>query len=255
MIESSQADSVLTLKFSRPPSNALTRKMLSDLRRALDSASRDADVRCVVLGTALEKYFSSGLDLDDIFAPGQSDRSAVFLELLDTHRLLARFPKPTLAAIRGTAMLGGWILAMACDFRLLARETGRIALSEIRFGLTPTEFLLRRLRAIGADAVLVKELVLKGRTLKAEEAEAGGFVDRLVASDDMDAETAAEARKLSKMAPQAYASIKRSWADSAGAEDEELWTQSRAEFTRLISGEEAKEGLAAMKEKRRARWE
>jgi enoyl-CoA hydratase/carnithine racemase len=255
MIEVARDGAVLTLHLNRPPANALTRKMLESLRRELDTAARDKDVRCVYIASRLPKYFSSGLELADVFAPPLDDRSGVFLELLDTHRQLARLGKPTIAALSGYAMLGGWILAMACDFRWLAAETGRVALSEIRFGLTPTEFLLRRLRAMGADMALTKDLVLKGRTLKAPEALAGRFVDRLIPAKELEQATLSEAHKLARLAPEAFASIKKSLADSADAESEDLWQRSRAEFTRLLAGDEAREGLAAMQEKRRARWE
>lgn len=255
MIEVEDEGGVRCLRLNHPPSNSLTPAMLARISSAVAEAGRSRSIRVILLSSRLPKYFSSGLDLDEVFRPPPERRAEVFLQLLETHRELAAFPGPSLAALNGYAMLGGWILAMACDFRWMAEENGRFALSEIRFGLSPTEFLLRRLRAMEADPLLVKDLVLRGKTLKAVDALRGRFVDRLLPESVLDEESRREAGRLAKLPPEAYASIKRALAASAGADDADMFARSRCEFGRLLAGEEAQEGLAAMREKRRARWE
>jgi enoyl-CoA hydratase/carnithine racemase len=254
MIEKDDTEGVRILRLNRPPANTLTPDMLRQIRENVDSARTDPHVRCILLTSALPKYFSAGLDIEAIFAASEESRIDFFIGLLETHRVLAAYPGPTIASIGGYAMLGGWILAMACDFRWMAEESGRFALSEIRYGLTPTEFLIRRLRVMGADQVLTRQLVLKGKTLKADEAFSGRFVDRLVATADLDAQVLQEAKKLAKLPPRAYASIKASFAKSV-AHDDGLWERSMKDFREIFEGPEARIGLAAMREKKTPRWE
>ncbi len=253
MIEVEDSEGVRCVRLNRPPSNSLTPEMLRNIRIAVETAGQDG-IRCILLASRIKKYFSAGLDLDALFAPPKEKRIEIFLDLLDTHRTLALYPGPTIAGIGGYAMLGGWILAMACDFRWMAEETGRFALSEIRFGLSPTEFLLRRLRVMGADIVLSKQLVLRGKTLKAADGLKGGFVDRLVPAAELEEAVLQEARRLAKSPPTAYAAVKRSLIDSAGLADG-LWERSIADFKKIFNGAEAQEGLLAMKEKRTPRWD
>jgi enoyl-CoA hydratase len=142
---------------------------------------------------------------------------------------------------------------MACDFRIMARENGRIALSEIRYGLTPTALLSGRLREISSDPSLVKEMLLRGKTLKAEEALSGRFVDRLVSLENLNEETLREARLLCRQAPSAYAAVKK--AMRAWNLEERLWKESLEDFKMQFETPEATEGVAAMRDKRRPRWE
>lgn len=250
MIAVTQVERVRVLRLERPPSNELDLSLLARLRAEARAAAEDPGTRCLVLASALPKYFSSGLDVAEMARLPAGDEAKLFLSLLDTYRELRRLPKPTLAAIGGSAVLGGWIIAMACDVRLMTPE-GRVALSEIRYGLTPSSLLVQRALSLGGDARAVKDLVLRGRALRADEAAAAGLVDRVVAAEVLEAESLKEARALARMAPAAYASVKRSlW-----PEDEALWQKSLAEFRETLAGEEAREGLAALKEKRRPRWE
>lgn len=247
-------EGVRTLWFDRPPANLITVPMLEAVQKAVIDAEKAPGVRSLLFASTLPKYFCAGIDLECLFQRPKDERIETFILLLETHRKISRFSGPTIAAIGGKALLGGWILAMACDFRWMAEENGRFALSEVKLGLSPTEVLIRRLNAIGADGSLIRELVLKGKTLKAADGLRGGCVDKLLPGAELNEAAASEARRLAKMAPQAYASIKRSIA-AVGGDEEEVWSRSLAEFRRLFSGDEVAEGLAAMNEKRKPRWE
>src|SRR2546428_13404584 len=112
---------VRLLTLDRPPANAITAELLTDLSSALDAASEDNAVRDVVL-TGAGRFFSAGLDLrggidfQAMAAPaaGIDPFSALRSCLL---RFL-RFPKPTVAMLQGHAIAGGLILVLACDYRL-----------------------------------------------------------------------------------------------------------------------------------------
>ena len=213
----------------------------------------DPKVRALVLGSGLPKYFSSGLDLSEIMALPEEQRPRAFEALLACYRALLLAPKPVVGALSGAAILGGWIVAMGCDWRVMAEESGKVALSEIRLGLTPTPALVTRLSALSNDQRVVKEMVLRGKTLRAAEALAAGLVDEVVPEAEVPERALALAKRLAKSAPAAFASLKKGL--NAPFLDEALWSRSMAEFGALIAGAEAREGMAAMRDKRRPRWE
>lgn len=255
MVIKEEAENVRILRLANPPANVLNLSLLETLRREVAEAATDPRVRCLVLASSYPRYFSTGLDLQEMTSLPEPRRTEPFLALFETYRALRDLPKPTLAVIGGSALLGGWILAMACDWRLLSEENGKISLSEIRFGLSPTAALLGRLREISSSPTLVKEMVLRGRTLRASEALSGGFVDRLVPSELLQEEALREARALSKQSAPAYAAVKRALCWRTPGEEAALWHESREDFSALFRTAEAQEGVAAMREKRRPRWE
>lgn len=245
--------SVRLLFMDRAPANSLSGVLLEALRAELGKAELDASVRAVVLGTRQPKYFSSGLDLDDLFSPEPGARSGLFKKLIAAHRAFADFPKPAVAAIEGYALLGGYILSLGCDYRFIARENGRVALSEVRLGLTPTQALIRLVASLSSRPGLVKDLVLGGRTLKAEEAYEAGLVDRVYGAAEVLEASVKEAERLAKLPPKAFASVKRSYHRTLLPP--EVWDEAMAEFQELLAGGEAEEGLSAIREKRKPRWE
>jgi enoyl-CoA hydratase len=245
--------SVRVLSLTRPPGNTLGLAVLSELRAGIEAAAVAPKVRALVLASGLPKYFSSGLDLSEIMALPEAERPRAFEALLACYRALLEAPKPVVGALSGAAILGGWIVAMGCDWRVMAEESGKVALSEIRLGLTPTPALVTRLSALSSDQRVVKEMVLRGKTLRAAEALAAGLVDEVVPEAEVLERSLALAKRLAKSAPAAFASLKKGL--NAPFLDEALWSRSMAEFGVLISGVEAREGMAAMRDKRRPRWE
>ncbi|MFC1679836.1 enoyl-CoA hydratase/isomerase family protein [Elusimicrobiota bacterium] len=255
MIKTTDDAGIRSILMERPPSNVLSLDLMGALSEAFKDAAGDPGVRCVLLGSALPKYFSAGLDLDEIMSLPQKRRLEPFRTVFSVHRQLAGLPKPTIAVIDGTALLGGWIVAMGCDFRWMCSEKGRIALSEVRLGLSPTSPLISRLCAMSKDPTLVKELVLQGRTLKSEQALRGGFVDRLAPSAELMSEAMREARSLAKLAPKAYAAVKRDLNAANGLDDDSVWDKALEGFRGLLDADEAREGLTAQHEKRKPRWD
>ncbi|MDD5303395.1 MAG: enoyl-CoA hydratase/isomerase family protein [Elusimicrobia bacterium] len=252
-ISARDVESVRVLTLTRAPGNTLGLSVLASLRSEIDRASGDARVRAVVLASGLPKYFSSGLDLAEIMALPEDKRPQAFEALLHCYRALLCVPKPVVGALSGAAILGGWIIAMGCDWRIMASESGKAALSEIRLGLTPTPALVARLSALACDQRVVKEMVLRGKTLRSGEALEAGLVDEVVPEAEVLERSLALAKRLAKSAPAAFASLKKGL--NAPFLEEELWRRSLSEFAVLMAGGEAREGMAAMRDKRRPRWE
>jgi enoyl-CoA hydratase/carnithine racemase len=244
VISVEQLERVRLIRLNRPPANLMTLDVLRRLREEAVSAGKDAGTRAVVVASDLPKYFSAGLDL----SAGHS--LELFSGLLEMYRAWLELPKPTVAAINGTAILGGWILSMAMDYRYMTPD-GKIALSESRYGISPTKLLITRALELSGDPRTVKELVYRGRTLRAQEAYEARLVDELVPESELRERALKEARQLAKMAPRASASVKKALRRDISA----IWQESLDDFRALYDSDEGREGLASLIEKRRPRWE
>lgn len=244
---------VRVVVLTRPPGNTLSLAALTALRAEIELAAGEPRVRAIVLASGVPKYFSSGLDIAQLMTLPEDERPRTFEALLACYRALLSAPKPVVGSLSGAAILGGWILAMGCDWRIMAEESGKAALSEIRLGLTPTPALVTRLSALAVDPRVVKEMVLRGKTLRSAEAHAAGLVDEVVPESEVFERSLTLAKRLAKSAPAAFASLKKGL--NAPFLDEELWRRAMSEFGILFSGPEAREGMAAMRDKRRPRWE
>lgn len=253
MIKARDEGSVRVVTLTRPPGNTLSLDALAGLRAEVARACADGKVRALVLASGVPKYFSSGLDIQQIMSLPEARHPEAFTGLLSLYRELLACPKPVVGSLSGAAILGGWIIAMGCDWRVMAEESGKAALSEIRLGLSPSPALVGRLAALANDHRVVKEMVLRGKTLRAPEAFAAGLVDELAPEAQVFERSLALARKLAKSAPAAFAALKKGL--NREFLSEELWSRSLSEFNILIAGPEAKEGMAAMRDKRRPRWE
>ncbi len=250
MIVREDRERVRFLGLERAPSNVLNVELLAAIRREALEAEKDPAVRAVVFHSRLPRYFSTGIDLAELTSLPPERQGEPFEALLGTYRTILRLSKPTVGALNGSAILGGWILAMACDFRLLS-DDGKVALSEIRFGLSPTSLLIERMRRLSGDAGAVKELVLRGKTLRAQEALAAGFVDAVHPAEFLLGEAERLARSLAKLSPKGYASVK----GSLNGDDTALWEKSLSDFRELFKDPMTREGIEAMRDKRRPRWE
>src|SRR5438128_12440275 len=125
------------LTLDRPPANAITPALMNDLSGALDAVRDDDTVRAVVF-TGEGRFFSAGLDLrggiDFQALSSTGTPTDPFLPLRDCLLNFLRFPKPSVAMLRGHAIAGGLILLLACDYRLGLEGDYRIGLNEVAIG-------------------------------------------------------------------------------------------------------------------------
>ena len=176
---------VLTL--NRPAQlNALSRALMTELAAAIDACAANPAVRVLIL-TGAGRAFCAGLDLKEIGAGqgslGAGGKRTDDLSAGDPVAALARFRGPVIGAINGLAVTGGFELALACDV-LIAAHTARFADTHARIGVAPGWGLSQKLsRAIGPYRA--REVSLSGNWVSAEQAAAWGFVNRVVAADEL----------------------------------------------------------------------
>ena len=244
---------VATITINRPERrNAMSWSVVRELRDRVADAKADDDVRVVVLTGAGERAFCAGADLDTMAAgstfldlhEGRGGLAELFLELYD-------LGKPTIARVRGFALAGGFGLALACDF-VIASDDAQFGTPEINVGLWPYMITVPLVRSMPPKKVL--ELMLTGRRVDAAEAERIGFLNRVVAIDELDAAVAELASSLASKSP-AVMKLGRDafyavW--DRAAEDALAYLHPMLTITTLT--EDAQEGIAAFAEKREPRW-
>jgi len=156
--------------------NAMNRRVMEDLRAALDEFREDDGVGVVVLTGAGEKAFVAGADIGELRERTARDGLAARMQRL--YDEIEGYEKPTVAAVNGYALGGGLELAMACDIRI-ASENARFGLPETALSIIPGAGGTQRLaRLVGKGRAL--EMILTGRAVDAEEARAIGLVTKVV---------------------------------------------------------------------------
>jgi len=205
------ADGVATITLNRPDKlNALTFDSYADLRDLLAELPHRGDARVLVI-TGTGRGFCSGGDVEEIIGPLTRMEPA---ELLDFTRMtgavvkaLRECPLPVIAAVNGIAAGAGSVIALAADFRLLARSA-KFAFLFTRVGLAGADmgsaYLLPRIVGLGRAT----ELLMLGDKVGAEDAYRIGLATQVVDDDELPAAAAALARRLADGPALAFSTTK-----------------------------------------------
>jgi enoyl-CoA hydratase len=188
------ADGVATLTLNRPEKrNALSIALRDAISDTLHDWQDEPSVRVVVL-TGSPPVFSAGFDLAEFQDPALA--RAIRHSSARYHRTVWSFPKPTVAAVNGHALGGGFDLATLCDLRIASTEV-TFGHPEVKFGAPP---LFTPLRWLVGDGI-ARDLCLTGRRIDAAESLRTGLVSRIVAPDTVVDEARSVALQIAE-APQ-----------------------------------------------------
>jgi enoyl-CoA hydratase/carnithine racemase len=194
-----------TVTLASPPLNLIGQQLISDLLVALDQVEAADGLRALVLRGA-GNVFSAGADVA-LFAgmTAQQLRPLIgsFLEL--GHRI-ERLPFPTLAAVHGTCMAGGFELALFCDL-IWAAEGTMMGLPETRLGIVPLAGGIERI-ASRAGLGRARSVTMGGQLHTAAEFAAWGVIDRVLASDELHVAAVKFAGQLAAGPTRAFAVVK-----------------------------------------------
>jgi enoyl-CoA hydratase len=244
---------VARITLNRPEKmNALNEDVRQGLMTVLDRLALDDAVKVAVLHGAGDRAFVAGADVTEFAGRTPEEQRRVYRRRR-VYDALADFPKPVVCAVHGHCLGGGSELALACDVRV-ADRTARFAQAEIRLGIIPGAGGTQRLARLVGHGQAAR-IALTGDAIDAEEAHRIGLVEVLV---DEGAHLEAALRLAGRMArwsPVALRLVKQSLGQaletplSAGLElEKEL-------FLAAFASDEARAGLTAFVEKRRARVE
>lgn len=194
-------DQIARVSLNRPQyRNAQSRRLLEEMDDAFSRAAEDKDVRAIVLRGEGE-HFSAGHDL------GTPEQTADRQERPDEPGVRGRFkrgydlyvemslrwrdiPKPTIAAVQGYCIFGGWMIASAMDL-IFAAEDAMFLASAFQYFTPPWDLGIRK----------TKELLFESRFLTARQALDWGLVNRVYPRDQLDAKTMAYARRVAENDP------------------------------------------------------
>ena len=242
-------DHVTTIKLNRPDAmNALNAKLLEELVSALNEASSNEKVRCIII-TGSEKAFAAGADINEM-----AERT--FLEVYKNDFLateseaFAKCRKPIIAAVAGYALGGGCEIAMMCDF-IIAADNAKFGQPEINLGVIAGLGGTQRLtRLVGKSKSM--EMHLTGRFMEADEAERSGLVSRVVPAKNLMEVAQSTAQKISEKSQLAVIAAKESVNRSYETPLQEGLLYERRLFHSLFATHDQSEGMAAFIEKREA---
>lgn len=173
---------IATIRLDRPKMNAISSQVCAELQTAAAEIQERDDIRAVILYGG-ERVFAAGADILEMQALSYAEMLDWGKGLQDVLSVLARIPKPMVAAITGYALGGGFELALTADFRILG-ERAQVGFPEITLGVIPGGGGTQRLTRLVGPAK-AKGLIFTGRFVKADEALALGIADQVVPDADV----------------------------------------------------------------------
>jgi enoyl-CoA hydratase/carnithine racemase len=218
------------------------------LDTALDSAAADSTVRVVVLGGAGGRSFVAGADIAEYAGGHDAAFAAYQFESRRVFDKLEALPKPTIAAIGGYALGGGFEIALCCDIMICTRSA-RLGLPEGRLGLSPGGGGTQRLtRAVGRH--IAADIMLAGWRITGERAYQLGLAAELCADEALEETVMVRANAMLKLAPGAQAEMKRLIRQGYDAPLPIAQSLEQEVLFRLYRSRDGQEGIDAFLEKR-----
>ena len=247
----SELPGVALLTLQRPEAlNALSFALLDELASVLETLDADPACRAIVVTGSGERAFAAGADIVEL----KPQTSSTLTEggAFDAWDRIAATGLPVIAAVRGFALGGGCELAMSCDM-IVAAEDAAFGQPEIRLGVMPGAGGTQRLtRAIGKARAM--EVILTGRTISANEADAHGLITRIVPGPATVDAALELAGRIATMPPLAVRAAKAAILDAEEISLRDGLARERATFFGLFDTDDQAEGMAAFTEKRPPVW-
>jgi methylglutaconyl-CoA hydratase len=233
--------------------NALSRGLIAALAAAFEKARDDPAARCVIL-TGAGPVFCAGMDLaelsESLHLP--KEQTPVWddaLRLAKLYDLIYTLPKPTVAAVNGSALAGGAGLVTVCDLAATV-PAAKFGYPEVRRGLVAAMVMPHLLRHVGERTA--RYLLLTGEAIDAAEAHRCGLVNEVVAADGLMERAMGWARSLAEGGPNALARTKallRQFSRQAVSVEEAAQGSAAPRLT-----EECQQGLRAFFAKQPVPW-
>jgi len=258
LIDYRAQDGIAFLTLNDPPANTYTYEMMQALDAAILTARMDESVQVIVLTGNGEKFFCAGANISMLAGVTPTFKYYFCLHANETLNRLEQTPKLVIAAINGHCVGGGLEVAMAADIRIARRSAGKMGLPEVSLGVLPGTGGTQRLaRIVGKSKAI--ELMATGELFSFERGLELGLVNQV-----LDAETGEQfvqqatdyARQFTtpNKAAGAVGRIKRSVQTGAEIPFESALALERELQQQLFQAEDAKEGLDAYVNKRKARF-
>ncbi len=246
---------IALFELNNPPANVYNHEVIRELDEAILKARFDESVHLFIITGKGDKFFCAGADINVLQGKSSAYRYHFALHANETFMRLESTPKLVIAAINGHCLGGGLELAMACDIRIVKKGGGKIGLPEVNLGVLPGTGGTQRLpRIIGRAKAL--ELMAKGESQNLEEALSLGLVNHVFESENFMAKVLEYAKQFlpPNKASKAVGLIKRAVVGGLDGPFPEGLALERELLQQLFESQDAKEGLTAYTEKRKANF-
>lgn len=240
---------VARITLSRPEAaNALSHAALEEVDHALSTLELNEAVKVVVISGG-DQSFSSGLDIAEHTDENVYQLLEAFHQII---RRLMELESVSISVVKGMALGAGCELAASCDFCFSA-EGSKLGQPELKAGLFPSVAPVIYPRLVGLHRTY--EMILTGRIYEAREAEGIGLITRAVAPDQLDAEVEKWVQFLQSFSTPVLRLARRAISDAVNLPfDEGLRHVEAVYLNQLVSTEDAKEGVRALRERRQPVW-
>ena len=242
------ADGIAWLTINRPDArNAINKAVRDGLWDATRAFNADDSARVLVLTGAGDKAFCAGGDLKEM---ADTALKVPSLDLIPQFGRNIDVPKPTIAAVNGVALAGGFLLAQMCDL-VVAAESARFGITEVRVGrgapwAAPLPWLIPPRAAM--------EILLTGDLIPASRAERLGLVNRVVPDDELRSAAAGLALRIAANAPLSVLAGKQTVGLIASHPLAAAYEEAERIWEPVYLSEDAQEGPAAFRDKRQPQW-
>jgi enoyl-CoA hydratase/carnithine racemase len=256
LVDYATSEGVATLTLEDPPVNGYSYAMMRELDAAILEARMDGSVHVLVVTGHGERFFCAGANIGMLKEADAAFKYYFCLHANETLQRLEQTPKLTIAALNGHCVGGGLEVALACDLRIARQGAGKLGLPEVALGVLPGTGGTQRLARLVGKARAI-ELMIEGATFDFERGLELGLVNKLWETPDH----AAFMRRVIEYArgfcPPGKASlavghIKRAVQSGMEVSLAEGLALERELQAALFASEDAREGLAAYTEKRKA---
>lgn len=240
---------VATITMDNPPVNALTLERYREIGDVFEDTAAWSDIHCIILTGAGSKAFCAGLDLNEFVAATveqDPNRAAVIRRAFAAIR---KASVPVIAAINGPALGAGNVIASCADFRICTPNS-RFGMPEVNIGRCGGAAHMARHLPQG----LLRRMYFTGLPISAEEAARWGYVEEIVAAEDLMPRAREFATLIASKAPLGLRLAKEALNRIEFMPTEEGYELEQSYSTRLMTTADAREAIRATVEKRAPVW-
>ncbi|MFX1315539.1 MAG: enoyl-CoA hydratase/isomerase family protein [Promethearchaeota archaeon] len=242
---------VLIVRLNRPPVNALSEGVFTELQQIVKTANVDTEVIVIIIASALPNLFTVGADLKELVKKYIRKPKKAIQNLNighATYNAIEKSPKPVIIVFKGISYGGGIELACACDIRI-ASKSAFFAMPETRIAFIPGYGGTQRIpRIIGSGQA--KKLILTGEPINAQQALQIGLIDEITPKGKELKRAMQLARFITRGAPISAAFAKRAINEGLNMTLKEALEREKEYFMRNIETQEVMEGLYGFIQKR-----
>ena len=251
-----KAGAVRILTIDVPPANCYSYPLMKLLDEAILEARFDPETHVIILRSEGSKFFCAGADISMLQDVTPDWKYSFCLHANETISRLEQTPKLVIAEIEGHCVGGGMEVALACDIRIACEDSGKMGVPEVHLGVLPGTGGTQRLsRLLGKAAAM--EWCIEGKMISMNEAQKEGLVQKIFPKEGFREAVLEYAQSLAppKGAGLAVGLIKRSIQGGADLGLQDGLSLERELQQRLFQSDDAKEGMAANREKRSPEFE